>query len=179
MRNLLTTDYMKVLLGSLVFVLVCLTAGAFEVFSQDKLIILVRHAEKAVLESEQDPDPELSDAGRERAMRFRKVIGRYRPGAFYSTNYKRTRDTIIPLAEKRGKEIKIYDPRNPKALFDEIMSSKTKRFVVVGHSNTIPGLANLIGKHDIFKNLNESEYSVIWLIRIDDGKVKKITIVDY
>ena len=139
-------------------------------------ILLVRHAEKADATSQ---DPELSAEGRQRAERLIKAIGRYRPGAFYSTNYKRTRDTLVPLAAKRKKEIKTYDPRKPQDLIGEIMNSKTKRFVVSGHSNTIPGLANLIAKKELFKNLDESEYSVIWLVRMKNGKITKLELLDY
>ncbi len=147
--------------------------------AQNKTIILIRHAEKAEAENSQNPDPELSAAGQERAKRLVKRIGRYRPGAFYSTDLKRTRDTITPLAEKRRKTVQIYDPRKPQELVDAIMKSKTKRFVVAGHSNTIPGLANLIGKKELFKNLNDSEYGAIWIIRIKDGQVRKTEILPY
>lgn len=148
------------------------------VAAQDRevTIILVRHAEKADATS---PDPELSDAGKERAQRLIKKIGKYRPGAFYSTDYKRTRDTVTPLANKRKKDVKIYDARKPKELIDEIMKGKIKRFVISGHSNTIPGLANLIAKKEMFKNLDDSEYTIIWLIRMKNGKVTKFELLDY
>lgn len=139
------------------------------------LIILVRHAEKA----DDSSDTELSEAGRQRAQRLVKAIGKYRPGAFYSTNYKRTRDTIGPLAAKRNKEVQTYDPRRPGELLNNIANSKTKRFVVAGHSNTIPKLVNLITKKELFKDLEESEFSVIWLIRIKNGKVTKVELLDY
>ena len=139
-------------------------------------IILVRHAEKADATSQ---DPDLSAEGRQRAERLKKAIGKYRPGAFYSTNYKRTRDTIAPLAAKRKKQIQTYDPRQPQALIDQIMKSDTKRFVVAGHSNTIPGLANLIAKKELFKNLDDSEYSVIWVIKMKNGKVRHFELLDY
>ena len=139
------------------------------------MIILVRHAEKA----DDSSDTELSEAGRQRAQRLVKAIGKYRPGAFYSTNYKRTRDTIGPLAAKRNKEVQTYDPRRPGELLNNIANSKTKRFVVAGHSNTIPKLVNLITKKELFKDLEESEFSVIWLIRIKDGKVTKVELLDY
>jgi 2,3-bisphosphoglycerate-dependent phosphoglycerate mutase len=139
-------------------------------------IILVRHTEKADATSS---DPELSEAGKERAQRLVKTIGKYRPGVFYSTDYKRTRDTVAPLAAKRKKEVKIYDARKPQELIDQIMQSKTKRFIVAGHSNSIPGLANLLVKKNLFKNLDESEYGTIWLIRIKDGKVVKAEILAY
>ncbi len=139
-------------------------------------IILVRHAEKADATS---PDPELSDAGKERAQRLVKKIGKYRPGGFYSTDYKRTRDTVTPLANKRKKDVKIYDARKPKELIDEIMKGKIKRYVVAGHSNTVPGLANLIAKKEMFKNLDDSEYTIIWLIRMKNGKVTRFELLDY
>lgn len=144
-----------------------------------KLIILVRHAEKDTSATADQNDPELTAAGRERAERFREMIGKYRPGAFYSTDLKRTRDTIAPLAKKRNKQIRFYEPANHSALVDEIMKSRTKRFVIAGHSNTIPDLANLILKKELFKDLEDPEYSTIWLIRIKDGKVTKAEILDY
>ena len=150
--------------------------SAASVFTQDKTIILVRHAEKVDATSQ---DPELSSEGRQRAERLVKVAGKYKPGGFYSTNFKRTRDTISPLAAKRRKTVETYDPRNPNALVESIMKSKYKRHIVSGHSNTIPGLANLLAKKDVFKNLDESEYGVFWVIRIKDGKVKKTEVIPY
>jgi broad specificity phosphatase PhoE len=160
----------------LLFATVFLTISSSDIAAQDKLVILVRHAEKADATS---PDPDLSVEGKDRAQRLVKAIGKYRPGAFYSTNFKRTRDTVAPLAAKRKKEVQVYDARKPKDLFDTILKSETKRHVVSGHSNTIPGVANLITKKDLFKNLDESEYTVIWLIRIKKGKVVKVELLDY
>lgn len=159
---------------TLIFLLVLLcsfTAAA----AQSKTILLVRHAEKI----DESQDPELSPEGKQRAERLVKKIGRFRPGAFYSTNYKRTRDTIAPLAARRRKPVQTYDARQPQALIDEIMKSKTKRFVIAGHSNTIPGLANLITKKELFKNLADSEFSVIWLIKLKDGKIRKFELLEY
>ena len=153
-----------------------ISVSAATVIAQDKTIILVRHAEKADATSQ---DPELSAEGKQRAERLVKAAGKYKPGAFYSTNFKRTRDTISPLAAKRQKQVETYDARNPSALVDSIMKSKFKRHIIAGHSNSIPGLANLIAKKDVFKNLDESEYGVIWVIRIKDGKVRKTEVIPY
>ena len=141
-----------------------------------KTIILIRHAEKADATS---ADPDLSAVGRERALRLVKAIGKYKPGAFYSTDFKRTRDTLAPFAGKRKKQVQIYDAKNPEKLFDEMMQSGTKRFVVAGHSNTIPGLANLMTKKELFKNLDDSEYGAIWVIRIKNGQIQKVEILPY
>lgn len=163
-------------LFTLIALAVAVLCGAEGISAQDKTIILVRHAEKADAAGQ---DPELSAEGKQRAERLVRVAGKYKPGAFYTTNYKRTRDTITPLATKRKKQVENYDPRNPNVLVDTIMKSKYKRHIVAGHSNSIPGLANLIAKKDVFKNLDESEYGVIWVIRIKDGKVKKTEVIPY
>jgi 2,3-bisphosphoglycerate-dependent phosphoglycerate mutase len=144
-----------------------------------KTIILIRHAERADTGMTASNDPELSAVGRERAERLVKLVGKFRPGAFYSTNFKRTRETVEPLAKKRNKKVQIYDPAKPQDLISAINSNKTKRFVIVGHSNTIPGLANLLTGKDLFKNLQESEYSVVWVIKMRQGKVTKVELLDY
>lgn len=171
---------MKILVS--IFVAIIFSALVNTVIvAQDRelTVILVRHAEKETSEMADKADPALTPEGRERAQRLVKKIGKYRPGAFYSTDYKRTRDTVIPLAEKRNKKVQIYDARQPQELIEHIMQSKTKRFVIAGHSNTIPGLANLITKKELFKNLDDSEYTVIWLIRLKNGKVTKLELLDY
>ena len=160
----------------LLFVFAISAFAHVTVAAQDKTIILVRHAEKADATSQ---DPELSAEGKQRAERLVKVAGKYKPGAFYTTNFKRTRETLTPLATKRKKQVETYDPRNQQALVDSIMKSPFKRHIVAGHSNSVPGLANLIAKKDVFKNLDESEYGIIWVIRIKDGKVRKTEVITY
>jgi 2,3-bisphosphoglycerate-dependent phosphoglycerate mutase len=162
----------KSFFASIILTLVCFGFAA----AQKKTIILVRHAEKADATSQ---DPELSDAGKQRAERLAKVIKKYKPGAIYSTDFKRTRDSVAPIAARRKLKIEVYDPKVPAVLVDTIIKSKTKRSLVVGHSNTVPGLANLLGKKEVFKNLDDTEYGVIWIVRIKDGQVRKTEVIPY
>ena len=145
------------------------------VAAQDKTIILVRHAEKV----DESQDPDLSAEGKQRAERLMRIVRKYKPGAIYSTDFKRTRDTASPMADRRKLQIQTYDPRKPDDLVDAIMKSKTKRFMIVGHSNTVPGLANLIGKKELFKNMDDAEYGAIWIIRIRDGQVRRTEVIPY
>lgn len=158
-------------------VFLCLTGNIAA--QKKKTFILIRHAEKETSEMADQNDPPLNAAGKERAERLVNKIGKFHPGAIYSTDYKRTKETVEPLAEKRNKTVQIYDGGKPQELVSSIMSSKTKRVVIVGHSNTIPPLVNLITGKDLFKNLQDPEYSVIWVIRIKDGKVRKVEVLDY
>ena len=150
-------------------------AAVDQAHSQTKTIVLVRHAEKA----DNSADPDLSAAGKERALRLVKKVNRYRPKEIYSTDFKRTKDTVQPLAAKRHLQIQTYDARDPKALAAKILASPNKRVLVSGHSNTVPGLANLLAKKELFKNLDDSEYGAIWVIRIKKGELQKVEILSY
>lgn len=156
------------------FILITLLLGGL-VAAQNKTIILVRHAEKV----DASQDPELSAEGNQRAERLMRIVRKYKPGAIYSTDFKRTRDTVTPIATRRRLQIQTYDARKQGDLVDAIMKSETKRFLVVGHSNTVPGLANLFSKKELFKSLDDSEYGVIWVVRIKDGQVRKTEVLPY
>ncbi len=147
--------------------------------AQKKTIVLVRHVEKDSSATADKTDPELSQAGRDRALLMVKAVGKYKPDAIYSTNFKRTRDSVKPLADKRKKEIQIYNPSDQQKLVDEVMASKFKKFVIVGHSNTTPALANLFTKKEVFKQVPDTEYSVIWVIKMKNGTLEKVEVFTY
>lgn len=162
-------------------VMLAILLGVFaqETLAQKKTIVLVRHVEKDSSPTADKADPGLSQMGRDRAQLIVKAIGKYKPDAIYSTNFKRTRESVKPLADKRKKEIQIYDPSNQQKLVDEVMASKSKKFVIVGHSNTTPALANLFTKKEVFKQVPDTEYSVIWVIRMKNGVLEKVEILTY
>ena len=166
-------------LAALLILFSCLILVVANAHGQRKTIILVRHAEKDTSETADPGDPVLTSQGVERANRLAKQIKRYKIGAVYSTDYKRTRDTAAPIANRRNLKIEIYDPKKPNELVDAIVKSKIKRFLIVGHSNTIPQLANLLVKKEIFKSLDDAEHSVIWVIKIRKGRVSRTEIFDY
>ena len=165
----------------LVLFTICLTLliASTTVVGQNKTIIVVRHAEKNAPVEGDKGDVDLSSEGRERAVRFAKVAKRFRPGEIFATAYKRTQQTAEPIAKIRGKAIQIYDAAKHPDLIDLILKSKTKRFVVVGHSNTVPFLANLLAKKEVFRQLPDTEYGVVYVIRMTNGVFKKLEIYPY
>jgi 2,3-bisphosphoglycerate-dependent phosphoglycerate mutase len=143
-------------------------------FAQNQTIILVRHAEKdnSPLANKQDPD--LTDAGRQRAARLSEIILKYKPRQIFSTRYRRTRMTAEPLANiiypNFRLQTQIYDPSEPEQFVNQILASKMRCLVVFGHSNTTPALANLLLKQNTYKDLADSEYDKIFIITIKGGK---------
>jgi len=152
------------------------------IFGQDLTIILVRHAEKDASENMVKADPELSPEGRQRAINFFEKVKKYKPQQIFSTNLRRTRFTADPLAtnlnEKFRMFVQSYDPAKLQDFAKLLTNLKSKSIVVVGHSNTTPRLANLLIKQDKYKDLDESVYNQIYIIRI---KGKKITdeVIEY
>lgn len=157
--------------------------AAGDIFGQKKeiTIILLRHAEKDLSDDLNDPDPELSAAGQERARRLVETIKKYKPAAIYSSNFKRTRATVTPLAERINPRyrtmIQIYDHRKPDELIARMMASDVKTIVVAGHNSTTPALANLLLRENKYKSLAETEYDKIWIIKIKKGKVRHEVLV--
>lgn len=170
---------MKIII-SLILGLFLFTFESSDLFAQHRklTVILLRHAEKDLSEGADTANPELSAAGNLRAQKLVEIINKYQPDAIYSSDYIRTRATVRPLARKKKMMTQIYDPQNLNQMRDLIVSGKIKRIVVVGHSNTTPALANLLIKQDKYKNLAESEYDKIWIIKIKRNKTKPNKIRD-
>jgi phosphohistidine phosphatase SixA len=163
---------MKIIISFLLGMVLLGFAGSNVCAQHRKLsVILLRHAEKDLSDAD-DPNPGLSAEGKLRSQRLIEVVNKYKPDAIYSTSYVRTRATVAPLAQARRMMYQFYDPRNLNQMRDLILSGKIKRIVVVGHNNTTPALANLLVKQDKYKNLAESEYDKIWVIRIKRNKTK-------
>lgn len=169
---------MKIAAITFTFFLLFTVTGT-QVYAQKKTIILVRHAEKDVSPTADKVDPELTAQGVERAQRLVKTIRKYKPGAVYSTNFKRTKNTAAPAAAWRKVAVEAYDPRKLPEIVAKVLTSKYKRHLIVGHNNTTPALANLFINEEKYKTLPESDYGKIFIIKLKKGKVKSVEVVEY
>jgi 2,3-bisphosphoglycerate-dependent phosphoglycerate mutase len=156
-----------------------LLAGGMCLGQDKKTIVLVRHAEKDASAGVDPQDPGLSAEGIAHANLLVKKLRKYKPHEIFATNYKRTKLTAEPMAKKRSKQVQVYDPAKQQDLAAQIMSGKTEHYMVVGHSNTIPILANLIAKREIFRPLVEAEHGIVYVIRMRKGVLKDIKVFSY
>ena len=140
-------------------------------------IIFVRHADKAATPAD---DPALSPAGQRRVAELTRqlvdadvVAG---IDAIYSTPYRRTQDTVRPLADALNLPINIYDASDTEAVLERILKAhKGKIILVVGHSNTVPVLIANLGASKKVPPIHEDEYDNIYIISIPwFGKTKTI-----
>lgn len=130
--------------------------------------LLVRHAEKA---SDDKQDPSLSAAGQRRAGHLAEVLADERLSAIYSTDYRRTRATAQPTSASHGIEVTIYDADQPAAAFTDGLRQRHEggAVLVVGHSNTIPGIASALCECEV-PPLDESEYGDLYTVTIEPDK---------
>jgi broad specificity phosphatase PhoE len=154
-------------------------AGAGDVVADATVVVVVRHAEKAT----DDPrDPTLSDAGRARAQALADALVGAGLDAVYTTQYRRTRLTAAPAAEAAGLEVQVrpVGPGNAASydadLIREIRALPPGSTVlVVGHSNTVPGLVEALGAQDA-ADMTESEFDRFTVVLLPaQGRTRVIT----
>ena len=132
-------------------------------------IYLVRHAEK---HTDGDPDPGLTRAGLERAKHLADLLASAGIKRVFSSNYRRTRLTAAPLALANDIDVEFYDPRD-LAGFAESLRSLEDNALVVGHSNTTPQLANVLGG-DPGPEMDETIYDRVYLVQLTTDGVHTI-----
>src|SRR5438270_10868237 len=77
-------------------------------------VILIRHAEKII--DPNNPDVDLSPAGQTRAQELARMFGDAGINAIYATQYKRTQETVKPLADKLGLRVNVVNSKNTNDL---------------------------------------------------------------
>ena len=133
-------------------------------------IFLVRHAEKV----DASKDPDLSEAGKERALELAKVLRSANIEYIHSSDYIRTRETAAPIAKELGLKTEIYNPGDLEALVKKLRDAGGNH-LVVGHSNTTPSMVSLLGS-DPGAEINEArEYDRLYIVMdFGDGKVSSV-----
>lgn len=138
--------------------------------------ILVRHAEK---ENDGTRDPELSSAGKERAIKLAELFAKANINGIYSTPYKRTRSTAVPLAKAKSLDIQDYEGKKLEDIDQMLKAHKGGIVLVVGHSNTIPTIANYLTGENSFKDFADSEYGNLLLVTLTEIGKAKVTWLTY
>lgn len=123
----------------------------------------IRHSEKVLKASEQNPD--LTKKGRKRAIYWSEVFNHVKFDMVFSTNFKRTIATASPTAKRKGLKIQLYEPKKLLSK-DFIEKTKGKTILIVGHSNTIPGYVNKLLNKKKYFDINESNYSNLYIVTL-------------
>ena len=132
-------------------------------------MFLVRHAEKV----DSSQNSELSTAGNARAAALATTLQNAGIEYVHSTDYIRTKKTALPVATKCGVKVGLYEAGDLPNLVKKLKSDGG-RHLVVGHSNTTPGLVELLGGEPGAK-IQEKEYDRLYIVTIDkDGNASTV-----
>jgi broad specificity phosphatase PhoE len=136
-------------------------------------IILVRHAEKKIEPNNQDPD--LSPEGFERAQEIARVFGEAGINAIYATQYKRTQETVKPLADRTGVAVKLLQANQTDELVKQLQTTNRGQTVfIAGHNNTVPAIVSTLSG-ETYPTIPESEFDNLYIVTIYRfGKAKVV-----
>lgn len=129
-------------------------------------IYLVRHAEKQT-----GPDPDLTVVGRARADILSRELQNAGLTEIWSTDTTRTIETAKPTANSTSLPIQIYDAGR-QDVFAKRLKATPGTMLVVGHSNTIPDLVDLLGGKPGAPIVEATEYDRLYVVTVTKGRVK-------
>jgi len=132
---------------------------------------IVRHAEKEPAgPNMMSGDVPLTAEGKERAQKVGALMQGKKLAAVYSTNTIRTKSTAQPSADYFHLPVKTYGPKPDSAFIAELKKYKAN-VLVVGHSNTVDDIVNGLMGENKLKDLDESEYNRLFIVRMRGKKV--------
>jgi len=171
LRALVTTKWthLMLVLGGVLLIAGCQQGVSKKIDARENLAselsgvyYLIRHSEKDRSNPDNE-DPELTTAGLSRAKLWQEYFDSIPLSGIYSTGYKRTFQTIIPTAASKSLNPIIYPPHD---LVDDnfIARSNSGRWLIVGHSNTVPELTNTLMSIDSLKDIPDSLNSRLYRV---------------
>ena len=130
---------------------------------------LIRHAEK-VRTNKTDRDPALNEKGIIRALNWKDYFIDKDISKIYSTNYKRTLETVKPIEEAIGLTAILYSPSSIDYK-NFISSNKGEIVLVVGHSNTIPDFVNELINDQVYTQIDDLNNSNLYIVNLCDSSI--------
>ena len=135
-------------------------------------VYIVRHAEKTQGEHPQRDNP-LTAKGHARSRALSELLQSVDLAAIYTTKWRRCRDTVAPIAQRQDIKPAVYRAMNAaEDVVPDVLSQHQGRSVlIVGHSNTVTGIARAFGAEAEFE-LTDADYSdllVVTLVHHADG----------
>jgi 2,3-bisphosphoglycerate-dependent phosphoglycerate mutase len=173
---------LRVVLCSLVLIAWLATSSfsaGLQVIDQPPIIlILVRHAEKKIVPPE-NKDPDLSPAGLARAEELVRMFSDAGVTAIYATQYKRTQQTVKPLADRLRLPVTQVEAKQTPELVKQIRARGAAQVVfIAGHNNTVPEIIAAMGGPQL-PIIPETEYDNLYILIVQSDGVAKLLKMKY
>ncbi|RZL14310.1 MAG: histidine phosphatase family protein [Hymenobacter sp.] len=141
-------------------------------------IYLVRHGEK-------DPTPGLADplltpAGEARAQLLAQRLARRHPVALFTTDTRRTRATLAPLAQATNLTPLVYNAQDANGFAIQLYKEYAGRtVVVVGHSNTLLSLLAALGVTAPMREIKDDEFDYLFKVELRPSQPARLAVSRY
>ena len=140
-----------------------LTLAALPALAQ-QAVILLRHAEQTQTGGGMmDGDPPLNEAGQRRAASLAESLREAGVTAIVTSQYLRARQTAEPLAAALRIEPVVVKKDDAVGLTDALRRQSGATVLVVGHSDTIPGMLKALG-HQQALEFPKTEFNNAWIV---------------
>lgn len=133
--------------------------------------IVVRHAET----TGEGSNPGLSPEGQERAQNLTEILQNVDLHSIYSTDFNRTQETAQFTANDQGLTVVSYDPKDLNTLAEEILALNNESVLVVGHSDTVPTLLNILVGEENYTGLEEDAFGDLFIVHVYDTGDAEVT----
>jgi broad specificity phosphatase PhoE len=173
---------MKMRTVSAAFVMAAMLMGVPASAASAQIVFVVRHAERVPAPAGQPAapahgmlgeDPPLSAAGEQRAARLATMLASAGIRHVFTSEYKRTRQTAAPLAEKLKLTPVMAAAKDPDPLIAEVRRAQGN-VLIVGHSNTVPELLKKLGVAEPIA-IGDNDYDDLFIvIRSGSGEVSLV-----
>jgi 2,3-bisphosphoglycerate-dependent phosphoglycerate mutase len=161
---------MRYIIGALFAFVVAFAGNAQD--TRLSTLIVFRHAEKS---DDGSKDPDLSEVGSKRATMLAEMFRNTEIAAIFSTQYRRTMNTISPLCSLKNLQVTIYDPAKSGYVDDLMNLYPGKTVVICGHSNTIPPLINALTRTSSIAAIPDSAFDDVFIVTFDEKKNAGVT----
>jgi broad specificity phosphatase PhoE len=123
-------------------------------------LYFVRHAEKR----NNTDTTSLSPLGQERAKALSELLIKASIDSIYATKYIRTQQTAQPLAHAIHKPIIIYNLDSLSEFSQKLVNQKGKNILVIGHSNTVPRMIQLLTGERV--EIQDNDFDNLFIVSI-------------
>ena len=139
-----------------------LTVSVIPLLAEQRIVFVVRHAERTGTDGPAQTDPALSETGRARAAGLKRELRDAGIQSIYTSELKRARQTAAPLADSLGIKSEVVAARDVDELITKIKSG-AGNVLIVGHSNTVPEIVKGLGVTTKV-TLSEKQYDDLFVV---------------
>lgn len=152
-----------------------LPAGTMQAQDAPITVFVVRHAEKGP----ETPDPSLTKEGQQRAAALARVLGDTHLSAAFASEFKRTQETVAPLAASSGVTTSVVPAGKMDSLVTLLRALPPgSRAVVASHSNLVHLIVEKLSGVKL-PMLTDLDYDRLFVVTILGGGKGEVVVLRY